>query len=452
MISGSLQQAAEFMDARMRGADARFTGVSTDSRQLRDGQLFFAIHGPRFDGHGYVSAAFAAGAPAAVVDREVPGEPLLLTDDTRIALGKLAARWREQCAPRVVAVTGSNGKTTVKEMLAGILSRAGPTLATSGNLNNDIGMPLTLLGLAAEHRYAVAELGANHAGEIAYLTRIAQPDVALITNAGASHLAGFGSVEGVARAKGEIFQGLAAAGTAVINADDCHVSLWRELAASFRVITFAADAGTDADVTATLQDGRLHLRHGGERADARTTLAGRHNASNAAAACAAAVALGIALADAAESLARMQPVSGRLQFKAGAGGAVIIDDTYNANPASLHAALEVLGAQAQAHKCLVLGDMGELGAASPGLHAQAGEDARGHGVELFYAVGQMAAHAARGFGDGALCFDEPDAAGRALRKRLTPQVCVLVKGSRAMRMERAVTELLDQPGVRPEGS
>ncbi|MDH3714226.1 MAG: UDP-N-acetylmuramoyl-tripeptide--D-alanyl-D-alanine ligase [Gammaproteobacteria bacterium] len=441
MISGTLKDAAGMMDAQMLGVDARFAGVSTDSRQTRDGELFFALDGPNFDGHTYVRAALTAGAPAAVVDRELAVRPLLLTDDTRMALGKLAVRWRTRCAPRVVAVTGSNGKTTVKEMLASILAAAGPTLATSGNLNNDVGLPLTLLQLAPSHRYAVTELGANHRGEIAYLTQLAKPDVAVITNATAAHLEGFGSVTGVAQAKGEIFLGLAAAGTAVINADDRHISLWRSLAASFKVLTFGVTA--DADVHAELADGHLHLTFDEATASVPTTLVGQHNARNAAAACAAALAFDLPLAKIAERLAQVRPVSGRLQFKTGAGGAVIIDDTYNANPASLQVALQVLAEQPQPHKYVLLGDMAELGEQGPQLHEQAGAAVREQGVQLFYAVGELARHAALGFGAGSVCFDEPSAAAQALRGRLTPEVCVLVKGSRAMRMERALALLLD---------
>ena len=443
MISVTLKDAADMMNAQLRGVDAQFAGVSTDSRQTRDGELFFALRGPQFDGHAYVDAALAAGAPAAVVDRDIAAEPVLLTHDTRKALGKLAACWRSRCAPQVVAVTGSNGKTTVKEMLAGILAAAGPTLATSGNLNNDIGLPVTLLQLAPSHRYAVTELGANHKGEIAYLTRLAKPDVAVITNATAAHLEGFGSVTGVAQAKGEIFLGLAAAGTAVINADDRHISLWRSLAAPFKVVTFGVSG--DADVRAKLADGRLHLAHGNATASVPTTLVGQHNARNAAAACAAALALEVPLGKIAECLSRVQPVSGRLQFKPGAGGAVIIDDTYNANPASLTVALQVLGEQPQPHKYVVLGDMAELGDQGPQLHEQAGTAVREQGVQLLYAVGELARHAAHGFGAGSLCFDEPCAAAQSLRTRLTPEACVLVKGSRAMRMERALALLLDHP-------
>lgn len=443
MISGTLKDAAGLMDARLRGGDARFSGVSTDSRVLRAGELFFALRGPSFDGHSYVDAVLQAGAPGAVVDRDVKANPVLLTDDTRIALGKLAARWRARCAPTVVAVTGSNGKTTVKEMIAAILTTAGPTLATRGNLNNDIGLPLTLLRMDPSHRYAVTELGANHHGEIAYLTGIAKPDVAVITNAAAAHLEGFGSVAGVAQAKGEIFLGLAATGTAVINADDRHISLWRSLAAPRKVLTFGLS--DEADVQATLRDGRLSLRFGGGSVELPTTLAGEHSARNAAAACAAAVALGIALAVIGERLAQMQPVSGRLQFKHGAGGAAIIDDSYNANPESWLAALRVLREQPQTHKYVLFGDMAELGEQGPELHRKAGEAARAAGVQLFYAVGELAATAARSFGSGSACFDEPDAAAAALRKRLTADACVLIKGSRSMRMERAVAALLDDP-------
>ena len=265
----------------------------------------------------------------------------------------------------------------------------------------------------------------------------------MITNANAAHLDGFGSIAGVARAKGEIFLGLGATGTAVINADDRHISLWRSLTEQFKVITFGSSDA--ADVRSALCDGHLHLTYGEQTISRATSLVGQHNASNAAAACAAALALDIPLATIADGLARAQSVGGRLQFKPGAGGAAIIDDSYNANPASLHAALQVLSEQPQPHKFVVFGDMAELGEDSVLLHEQAGEALREHGVQQLYAVGQLARHTARGYGSGAQCFDDPAAAARALCAQLTPEVCVLVKGSRSMRMERAVAVLTDEP-------
>ncbi len=441
MIAGSLSEAAGVMNAVLIGDDGSYRGVGTDSRRVREAELFFALRGPNFDGHDYVAAALQAGASAAVVERREVGSagPLLLTGDPRSALGRLGAHWRGRCAAQVVAITGSNGKTTVKEMLARVLRAAAPTLATRGNLNNDIGLPLTLAELDAGHRYAVLEMGANHPGEIAYLTALARPDVALITNAGPAHLEGFGSVAGVARAKGEIYAGLGPSGIAIVNADDEHVSLWRELAAGHTLISFGTGV---ADVSAALVDGVLSLRHGGEQAECRCALAGEHNARNAAAAAAAALALGIALERIAAALDGIGSVAGRLQLRDGLRGARVIDDSYNANPASLAAALEVLASQSRPRRYLLLGDMAELGADAAAMHARAGEQARSCGVRGLYCVGPLAAHAARAFGSGAYCYDDAAEAAAALVEVLDEDVCVLVKGSRAAGLERAVALLV----------
>ena len=442
----SLGQAAAALNAERQGADVAFTGVTTDSRAIKPGDLFVALRGERFDGHEFVTQALAQGAVAAMVDTVSPdwkGLPLLRVADTRLGLGALAASWRGRFAVPVVAVTGSNGKTTVKEMIAAILraecGAAETVLVTRGNLNNDIGMPLTLLGLRDSHRFAVIEMGMNHPGEIAVLTALARPDVALINNAQAAHLAGLGTVREVALAKGEIFQGLKPEGIAVINADDGHAGLWRELAGKRRVVTFGL--AQSADVSADCQMGpfgsELAVRTPTGRFQVALQLPGAHNVRNALAATAAAVALGIGNAAIAAGLAGFTGVSGRLQRKPALHGAALIDDTYNANPDSVAAAIAVL-ASVPGRKVLVLGDMGELGEGAAELHGRIGQQAKEAGIDALLALGDLSRHAAGQFGTGGCHFEYIEDLLADLENRLGPEVTVLVKGSRFMKMERVV--------------
>lgn len=450
---------APFDGAQNNGADVRFDAVSSDSRKIAQGDLFVALRGEHFDGYEFVATAAQAGAVAALVNadshqgqvasgkeqgtRPAPGIPLLLVDDTRLALGRLAAWWRRQFDISLVAITGSNGKTTVKEMLAAILREAAGSadavLATQGNFNNDIGMPLTLLKLNAAHRYAVIEMGMNHSGEIDNLTQIAAPDVALINNASGAHLAGLGSVEAVAQAKGEIFAGLQHHGTAVINADDAHAPLWRALAGAHPLLEFGLDP--QADVRGAWQPRGFGLRldvtapQGIFSADLQVP--GAHNARNALAATAAAIVLNIPLETIAKGLEGFGGVAGRLQRKTALHGASLIDDTYNANPASLRAAISVL-AQAAGKRILVLGDMGELGGDAPRFHAEIGGEARRAGIERLYALGTLSGNAVREFGSGAQHFERIEDLQAALEKELDANTTVLVKGSRFMKMERVV--------------
>lgn len=447
-----LSQAAEALGAEMSGADVRFDAVSTDSRNIVAGDLFVALRGENFDGAAFVETAARAGAVAAVVNADsqgtIAGCPVLRVKDTRLALGRLAAWWRAQFDLPVVALTGSNGKTTVKEMLASILGKAAggadAVLATRGNLNNDIGMPLTLLRLRAAHRYAVIEMGMNHAGEIDYLTRIAQPDVALINNASGAHLAGLGSVEGVARAKGEIFAGLKKKGTAVINADDAHAPLWRGLATGHACIEFGlADS---ADVRGAWRPEMLGVQMEVETPtgalQVRLRVPGEHNVHNALAAIAAAVALNIPADKIAAGLEAFGGVAGRLQRKAARRGALVIDDTYNANPASMHAAIAVL-AELPGRRILVMGDMGELGAEAAAMHAEVGKAAHDAGIDRLLALGELSREAVRTFGDGAQHFDSAEALCEALDAELAAGVAVLIKGSRFMKMERVVSSCIE---------
>ncbi|MBI5462615.1 MAG: UDP-N-acetylmuramoyl-tripeptide--D-alanyl-D-alanine ligase [Gammaproteobacteria bacterium] len=442
-----LAEAADVLQAKHSGVDAGadvgFRGVSTDTRTLMTDNLFFALVGPRFDGHAYLDQAQARGAAAAAVSRPVATQlPLLQVADTRLALGQLARHWRGRFTIPVVGVTGSNGKTTVKEMLAAILGRNGAVLATKGNLNNDIGVPLTLAQLGTEHRSAVIELGANHAGEIAYLTQLTQPTVGIVTNAGPAHLEGFGSLEGVARAKGELFAGLAAQAIAVINADDHFAPLWRELAGARQVLSFGTQTDADVRATYTVQahgtELNMHTPHGS--VEVLLSLPGRHNVLNALAATAAALAAGTDLATVKAGLENLGGVSGRLQRKTRADGGLVLDDTYNANPASMRAAIDVLR-ELPGESWLVLGDMGELGANAEQLHSEIGAYARDAGIAGLFTLGPLSAQAGRTFGAKAQVFGELDALVAALRAQLHPEISLLVKGSRSAGMERVVQAL-----------
>ncbi len=451
MIATSLSDTARMLGLDAPAQDTRFTGVSTDTRHLTQGSLFVALRGPHFDGNDYLEQAAAQGAVAALANRAAgSGLPVLEVPDTRRALGQLAAAWRRRFRLPVIAVTGSNGKTSVKEMLASICAQCGPTLATQGNLNNEIGLPLTLLELGARHRYAVVEMGASAPGEIAYLAEIAQPDVALVNNAAAAHLEGFGSLEGVIRAKGEIYTRLAEHGTAVINGDDPGAPQWRELAGSHRQITFGT--GSQCDVRLDPDSLELALDDAGFRCRLAITtplgplqltlpLAGRHNAFNAVAATAAAFAAGLPLESIAAGLAAVKAVNGRLQYRPGRDGLRLIDDTYNANPQSLAAGIDVLAA-CPGERWLVLGDMAELGSEGAELHAAAGRYARGAGIERLFAVGPLSRQAAEAFGSGAEHFPSHEALNEALQRLLPRAATVLVKGSRSMRMERIVARLM----------
>jgi len=439
---------AQAINAELVGADVTINRVTTDSRAIKSGDLFVALRGEKFDGHAFAEQAMADGAAAVMVDHRITDDmPALVVPDTRIGLGRLAAFWREQFEIPILAVTGSNGKTTVKEMLASILREACASLpnkdeavlATQGNLNNDIGMPLTLLGIRAQHRYAVIEMGMNHPGEIACLSHIARPDVALINNAHAAHLAGLKTVEEVARAKGEIFEGLKQDGVAVINADDAYAPLWRKLIGGHTVIDFGVE--TNAKVSASCQLGMYEstvtIRNPQGEMLVKLQVPGMHNVRNALAASAAALALNIPNEMIAAGLSKFSGVKGRLQRKACLHGATLIDDSYNANPDSVKAAISVLSA-APGKKILVLGDMGELGPGAEELHKQIGVQAKQAGIDVLMAMGDLSLYTVEGFGPGASHFDRIQELLADLENFLTPEVTLLVKGSRFMQMERVV--------------
>ena len=424
MTRQTLAHFAQLCGGSLKGADVPYTSVSTDTRTLAKGALFVALRGPNFDGNKFVGAALAAGAVGAVVDSEQPAAlSQIIVADTQSALERAGHGWREQFAIPVVGVAGSNGKTTAKEMTASILSQVGNCLATRGNLNNHIGVPLTLLRFEAANKFAVVEMGANNPGEVAHLVRIARPTVGMITNAGAEHLEGFGSIEGVARAEGETVEGLAPSATAVINADDEFVELWRGLTRA-RVVTFGVRARADFkadDVRTTIgPEGFLtHFKLVCPLGSAAVVLhmGGRHNVSNAVAASAAAAAAGAGLEHIVAGLGAMRAVAGRLQFKKALSGAWIIDDSYNANPSSMRAGIETL-AELDGAKWLVIGDMAELGEHAAAAHKEIGEFARAQGVERMYAIGGLAKLAVDSFGAGAQWFADAQALSAALARDL----------------------------------
>ena len=443
-----LQEFAALCQGRFDGEDRGFTGVSTDTRQLAPGELYLALRGPRFDGNEFIAGAAAAGAVAAVVDRPVANAalPLIVVDDGQQALTRAARAWRAQFEGVVVGVAGSNGKTTVKEMIATILALRGPCLATRGNFNNHIGVPLTLLRLSPEHRSAVIEIGANRPGEVAALVAIARPDIGLITNAGAEHLEGFGDLDGVARAEGEMVAGLDANGVAVLNADDPYIGLWRGMTRA-RVVTFGIDQPADYSATGireTLTDEGFRvsfmLRAPLARTAVQLNVGGRHNVRNALCAAAAAQAAGATLDEVARGLGGMQPVTGRLKPTRTLRGARLIDDSYNANPSSMRAGIDVL-AQLPGRAWLVMGDMGELGTRASQSHVEIGGYARAHGVERLFATGPLSTLAVEAFGQGASWYPDTDSLARAVDDLLTDDVNLLVKGSRSNRLERVVATL-----------
>jgi UDP-N-acetylmuramoyl-tripeptide--D-alanyl-D-alanine ligase len=444
-MARTLSAVARAVDGRLTGADAAFDGVTTDTRALAQGALFVAIVGDRFDGNDFVPDAQAKGAAGALVSR-LAGSPLAQVGvaDTRVAFGRMARAWRQNFSIPAVAVTGSAGKTTVKQLVAGILGVGRRVCVTHGNLNNDIGVPLTLMRLGPEDQALVVELGANHAGEIGYLAELAQPTVGVITNAGAAHLEGFGSVAGVAAAKGELLDHLPRAGTAVLNADDPYCAEWRARARAEFVVTFGRSDAADCHVvgTPTFANASSHFAlqlPDGNVIDVTLPLLGATNILNALAAAAAAHAAGAPAADVRAGLERAQPVTGRLTALRAKGGATVIDDSYNANPASMRAALDYM-AQLGGRRIVVLGDMAELGPEAAELHRQIGEYARARCDELLV-IGTLARHAVAAFGPGALAFDDLDDLENTIAARVAGDVTVLIKGSRVMGLERLVRAL-----------
>lgn len=437
-----LSQVAAVLHAPLIGSDRGFQGVNSDSRTVQADELFVALQGPNFNAEDFLHEVAQKGAAGAVVARSHDDLALsqICVADTGLALQDLASAWRAQFSQPLIGLTGSNGKTTVKEILAAILQQTGPGWFTPGNRNNEIGVPLTLLQLRSEHRWAVIEMGANHAGEIARLTALARPDVAILNNAGPAHLEGFGSLQGVANAKAEIFSGLREGGTAVVNLDDAFAAQWLQATQQIQRITFGRAEQADVRVL-DAAPGRIRLLTPSDEIEASFALLGEHNRMNAAAAVAAALALDVSAAAISAGLAQVSAVAGRLQLRHGKRAEQILDDTYNANPASMRAGIDVLRGFA-APRYLVLGDMGELGADALGLHAEIGKAAAAAELEGLLTLGPLAKAAADAFGAGAQSFaalDELLAALRALPKG----AAMLVKGSRSARMERVVQALTE---------
>jgi len=446
------QLAHALPQARLQGEGATvFASVSTDSRTLAAGALFVALRGARFDGHDYAAQAQERGAVALLVDRPLDSTlPQLVVPDTLRALGLGAAHWRSRFMLPLIAVTGSNGKTTVTQMIGRILAQAhgeAQRLVTAGNLNNDIGAPLMLWRLAPAHRAAVLELGMNHPGEIRYLAQLVRPTVALVVNAQREHQEFMASVEATAHENGATLAVLPAEGTACFPADDACASIWRTLAGTRRVLDFARSgaAAVTAQYTLRTEGSRLALATPAGAFEVELPVPGEHNVHNALAAAAAALAVGIAPAAIVAGLAGFVPVAGRGVRHRLAGGALLVDDSYNANPDSVRAAIDLL-ATLPAPRTLVLGDMGEVGAQGPAFHAEVGAYARARGIDTLLALGTASADSARAF-DGGRHFSTVEALLAAARDAAAGGGTLLVKGSRFMRMERVVQALAAQQGA-----
>ena len=444
MTPVTLSQIATATDGKLTGADCPVESYSTDTRTVAAGDVYFCLRGDNFDGHEFVQQAISRGAVAVVCEKELQVDvPQLMVSDTRRAFGRFSMLWREQFSKPVVGVTGSNGKTTVKQLLASIFSCAGTVHCTRANDNNEIGVPQTLLGLCAEQDFAVVEMGASSKGEIEWLGALVQPTVSVITNAGAAHLEGFGDARSVAQEKAFIYRSLTEDGTAVINADDSFYKYWSELCADKKIITF----GIDGDVTARREsNGSISVSYANDTINCEFHLAGQHNVQNASAASACAIAAGVSLAVIAKGLAAAVPVKGRLNFIALSNGVTVIDDTYNANPASTRAAIDVMG-EFNGVRVLVLGDLLELGADEIEQHKAVGLYARKNKVDRLMAFGELSKHAVSEFGAGADWFASKEALAETLCAELVAGSTVLVKGSRSMKMELIVAELAGQFGT-----
>jgi UDP-N-acetylmuramoyl-tripeptide--D-alanyl-D-alanine ligase len=445
-----VSEAAAALGATLVGRDARFTSVSTDSRTAAAGALFVALRGERFDGHDYVGAARESGAAAAMVERvgglAAQALPLVVVGDSRLALGALAKHWRGRFRIPVIAVVGSNGKTTVKEMAAAALRAhfgERQVLATLGNLNNDVGLPLSALRLRDEHACAVLEIGMNHPGETGYLADIARPTIALINNAQREHQEFMKSVDEVAAEHAAVLRSLPDEGVAVLNRDDPYFEQWAGVAGARRILDFGTAAGATVRATYRLAPAasELEIEFRGARVPVSLQAPGVHSVRNALAAAAAALAAGASLEAVARGLAAFRAVRGRLQFKPGRNGVLVIDDTYNANPDSARAAIDVLAAS-ERPRVLVLGDMGELGSQSEAFHDELGRYAKERRIDRLLAVGELARAAARAFGAGGEHFDSIEALIARAQGLTALKGTMLVKGSRFMRMERVVAHLV----------
>lgn len=443
----TLNQMARLVGCEPRFDDITVTGAVIDTRQIESGNLFVALKGERVDGHDFLAQAREAGASAALVseNRDDP-LPQILVKDVRKAFGQIAHSWLQQTRSKVIAITGSNGKTSVKEMVAAMLRQVGPVTSTRGNLNNDLGVPLTVCRVDREDKFAVIEMGTNHPGEIAELVRIAVPDVAIINNIAPAHLEGFGSEEGVAREKGAIYAGLAETGTAVINADMPYRELWQPLISNRKSVTFALE--NEADIKADYiqpepAGNHFMVKIEGVNHHISLPLPGMHNISNALAAIAVCRALDIPVTAMVQGLAGIKPVPHRLQLRHGTGESRLIDDSYNANPGSFQQALNTLSDFSGEH-WLVLGDFGELGQDSEAIHGQMGKQAREAGVSRLLTVGDSSRLAAQSFGCGARHFEDIDTLQQYLQQELKRDVTCLIKGSRFMQLDKLADQLAEE--------
>jgi UDP-N-acetylmuramoyl-tripeptide--D-alanyl-D-alanine ligase len=454
MIKMFLSEIAKSLNGTLIGADAKICGVSIDTRTLQTGNLYIAIAGKNFDGHDFVNSAQAAGTVAVLTHKKLDTNlPQVLVENTHSALGELAAVWREKMPAKIVGVTGSNGKTTTKEMLAAILSVNDSILFTQGNLNNDIGVPLTLLKLSPENRFAVIEMGANHVGEIAYTSKLTNADVVIITNVGAAHLEGFGDVKGISRAKGEIVETLNPNGVAVLNRDDAFFDYWQNVAGTRKIRSFGLHE--NADVRAENINEKIEnyqfltcfdLICANEKISVNLPLAGNHNVLNALAATAATFSLGISLEQIKQGLESMSPVKGRMQLLRGNLGSTIINDTYNANTSSLQAALDVLQ-KCDGEHWVILGAFGELGENSENIHFEMGETLKNVGVKRLFAVGELTKNTVAAFGENTTHFETQTDLITAVQNLLTGNETILIKGSRSQRMENVTAALTEFTGT-----
>ncbi len=448
MKAMALSRIAQLAGGRLLGDDATVDGVATDTRKLPDATgralLFVALKGENFDGHAHVADAAARGAVAALVSEEDDAAiPQIIVADTQLALAAFARGMQRERATRVFAVTGSNGKTSVKSLLLSILQQAGGAYANPGNFNNEIGLPLALIDAPDEARFAVYEMGAGKPGDIKYLTDIVRPDVALVNNIAPAHLERMGTLLNVADTKAAIYDALGSDGIAVINADDAFAPYFAERAHGHRILRFGLEASSDIqarDIQLDRQGSRFRLVTPAGDADITLALPGRHNIANALAAAAMTLAAGIDIDQVKAGLEAARPVAGRGVAQRLASGAELIDDSYNANPGSTHAAIDTL-ASGGGEAWLVLGDMRELGADEVALHAEVGRRAKAAGIARLYALGSLAGHAADAFGEGAHRFESHEAMAEALRGGLREGVRVLVKGSRGSAMDRVVAAL-----------
>jgi len=445
MIAMKLHQVMELLDGSIcTSNNLHFCGVTIDSRQDCEGRLFVAIRGDHFDGHDYVATAYRNGAAAALVETEIDCEiAQVVVGDCKQAMARLANYWRHSCQAKVIALTGSNGKTTVKDMLCQILLREAPTHATRGNFNNDIGLPLTLFDLSRQDRFAIVELGANHTGEIAALADIAEPDIVYVNNVAAAHLAGFGSVQGVIEAKGELYAYCKPEHRALFNLDEAASEYWQTICAANHKLSCALSKNADVSASWSQDENGLSLtvNYADKSQGIRLNVFGEHNARNALAAIAIALIAGLEFERAVHNLANFAGVKGRLQMMSGPQGSRLINDSYNANPDSLEAGLKVL-CSLPGQAWLALGDMGELGRETESLHKKAAQTARHLGVEKRFGVGEMRCIASDEFGESGYCFEQIDEMAEAILGQIHQRVNLLVKGSRSAGMDRLVEYLL----------